>query len=338
MNTYRVGLIGMGNIARAHAAGYQDVKNAEIKLVAGSDINPDSDHARDIVDKFGIRMYKNYHTMLANESLDIVSICVWPSKHWTATIAAAQYGVKAILCEKPMALSLAEADSMIEVCENNDVILAIGHAHRFSAQTVKAKEWIKSGEIGDISMIWGHCSLDLMNNGTHVIDLINYLNNDTAPSWVMGQIDRRTKSSGRRNHPDIVFEDMAIGRVGYENGVVGVVELGERANQNFAFRVIGSDGIIEINRVGGPLLRLLSGSSNSNWQIPKLHQGHSNIHLEIEELIAAMEGLIIHRSHAKIARVTLEIIVGIFESSARRCAMEFPIKISEVFLKTRKTK
>ena len=44
----------MGNIARAHAAGYQDVKNAEIKLVAGSDINPDSDHARDIVDKFGI--------------------------------------------------------------------------------------------------------------------------------------------------------------------------------------------------------------------------------------------------------------------------------------------
>ncbi len=329
MNRYRAGLIGCGGIATAHSDGYRHVENAEIELVAGSDINPEGEKARYLADEHGIRIYKDHQEMLAREDLDLVSVCTWPRGHCEATIAAAESGVKGILCEKPMAVSLDEADRMIEACEKAGVALAIGHAHRFSSQAVQARERIQAGEIGEIAMIWGHCTLDLMNNGTHVIDLINYLNSDSPPLWVMGQIDRHRRIDGRRNHPDMMVEDMAIGRVGYSNGVVGFIELGERANQAFAFRIIGSNGVIEVNSPDGPPLKLLSGSRSDGWQAPKLKEIYSTICGELEELVSAVEGRAAHRSEAKIARVALETIMGIFESSARRCALEFPIHVRD---------
>lgn len=181
-------------------------------------------------------------------------------------------------------------------------------------------------------MIWGHCTLDLMNNGTHVIDLISYLNGDSPPRWVMGQIDRSNKIEGRRNHPDMPAEDMAIGRVGYENGVVGFIELGERASQSFSFRIIGADGIIEVNSPDGPSLKMLSSYRSDGWHVPQLEETYSNICGELEELVSTVEGRAAHRSEAKIARVALETIMGIFESSARRRVLDFPIDAGDFVL------
>ena len=332
MNKYRAGFIGCGGIATAHADGYRHVENAEIEMVAGSDINPAGEKAQFLASEHGIRLYEDHREMLEREELDLVSVCTWPRGHCEATIAAAENGAKGILCEKPMAVSLDEADRMIEACENAGAALAIGHAHRFSPQAVQARDWVRAGEIGEIAMVWGHCTLDLMNNGTHVIDLINYLNGDSPPNWVMGQIDRHGKIEGRRNHPDMPAEDMAIGRVGYSNGVVGFIELGERANQSFSFRIIGSDGIIEVNNPDGPPLKMLSSYRSNGWHVPVLKGIYSNVCSELEELVSAVEGRAVHRSEAKIARVTLETIMGIFESSARRCLLEFPIDVRDFAL------
>ncbi len=332
MNSYRAGFIGCGGIAGAHADGYRHVENAEIELAAGSDINPQGEKARRLADEHGIRIYEDHREMLERENLDLVSVCTWPRGHCEATIAAAESGAKGILCEKPMAVSLDEADRMIEACEKAGAVLAIGHAHRFSPQAIQARALIQAGEIGEVAMIWGHCTLDLMNNGTHVIDLINYLNGDSPPLWVMGQIDRPHKIEGRRNHPDMPVEDMAIGRVGYGNGVVGFIELGERASQSFSFRVIGSDGIIEVNNPDGPPLKMLSSYRSEGWHTPRLDETYSNVCGELEELVSAVEGRAAHRSEAKTARVALEAIMGIFESSARRCVMEFPIDVRDFAL------
>lgn len=198
---------------------------------------------------------------------------------------------------------------------------------------MKARELVRQGEIGRLSLIWGHCALDLMNNGTHVIDLINFLNNDEEPVWVMGQIDRHRHLQGRGNHPDMVMEDMAVGRVGYANGVVGLIELGERADQGFGFRLVGTDGLIEINRPDSPKLKVLSGFRQRGWHAPELVPIHSNFHAEIEELIEAVEGRATHRGRAQHGRRALEIIMGIFESSSRHAALEFPIPAQDFVLK-----
>ena len=332
MNKYRAGFIGCGGIATAHANGYRHAGNAEIELIAGSDINPEGEKAQHLAREHGIRLYADHREMLEREQLDLVSVCTWPRGHCEATIAAAESGAKGILCEKPMAVSLDEADRMIEACHKAGAVLAIGHAHRFSPQAVRARELIQAGEIGEVAMIWGHCTLDLMNNGTHVIDLMGYLNGDSPPLWLMGQIDRPHKIEGRRNHPDMPVEDMAIGRIGYENGVVGFLELGERANQSFSFRIIGSDGVMEVNNPDGPPLKMLSAYRSDGWHTPRLEEIYSNVCGELEELVAALEGRAVHRSEAKTARVALETIMGIFESSARRCVMEFPIDVRDFAL------
>ena len=328
MNTYRVGFLGCGGIARAHAMGYQAVQNARIELVAGADINPADEKAQRLADEYGIRLYADHQDMLGSEQLDLISICTWPRAHCDATIAAAEYGAKGIMCEKPMAVNLAEADRMLGACEASGTVLAIGHAHRFSPQAERARSLIQNGEIGRVSMIWGHCSLDLMNNGTHVIDLVNYLNGDVAAEWVMGQIDRSRKQEGRGNHPDMVIEDMAVGRVGYKNGVVGLIELGDRAHQAYQFHIVGSDGVIDVNTPDGPPLRVLSGSRQGGWHAPKLPEVFS-FNAELEELIESVEGRKEHRCSGPKGRATLEIIMAIFESSARHGLVELPIDVRD---------
>ncbi|MBM3263698.1 MAG: Gfo/Idh/MocA family oxidoreductase [candidate division Zixibacteria bacterium] len=332
MNTYRVGFIGCGGIARAHAPGYRGLRNARIEFVAGADIDPQGANARRMADEYGIPVYKEYREMLDRHALDLVSVCTWPRTHCESTIAAAEHGVKGILCEKPMAISLSEADRMIEACAKSGTSLAIGHAHRFSPQAVKARDWVRQGEIGKLELISGHCSLDLMNNGTHVIDLIHFLNGDAAPVWVMGQIDRRRKLEGRSNHPDMIMEDMAVGRVEYANGVVGLIELGERADPSFAFKLVGTDGVIEVNRPNGPTLKILSGFRQRGWFAPDLPDLPPAFQGELEELVDVVEGRATHRNAAPNGRRALEVIMGIFESSNRRCVLDFPIAAQDFVL------
>lgn len=115
MGRYRAVIVGCGQIARSHATGYQGVEG--IDLVAVADPNPrvrGDFQAQDNVS----RGYADFREMLEKERPDLVSICTWHLLHAPQTVAAAEYGPKGILCEKPMAVGLAAADRMIEVCES----------------------------------------------------------------------------------------------------------------------------------------------------------------------------------------------------------------------------
>src|SRR5437762_10068954 len=110
MAQFRVGIIGCGRpwkspgasgfgMSNFHAHGYTTSPDATI--VALADVNLDNARAFQTAHG-GERIYTDYHEMLAREQLDIVSICTWPHLHAPMVIAAAEAGVKAINCEKPM--------------------------------------------------------------------------------------------------------------------------------------------------------------------------------------------------------------------------------------------
>ncbi|HGJ67186.1 TPA: Gfo/Idh/MocA family oxidoreductase [bacterium] len=324
MNTYRIGIIGCGGIAREHARAYNKIPNT--KLVAGSEL--DAERREKFAKDLNLeKSYENYNEMLKKESLDIVSVCTWPKGHCDAVIQSAKAGCKGIMCEKPMATNLYEADQMLSACRDNNTRLAIGHHHRFDPQLVKAKELIKERAVGEITLLWGHCSLDLMNNGSHVVDMINFLNDDQPAEWVMGQIDIRNKRQGYVNHPDMYAEDMAMGRICYKNGVRATVELGEFAPQNWQFHIIGSDGIIDVNLPDGTPLRMMSKDTNG-WVLPKLDPCDPREE-EMLELIKAIEEKREHISSGQIGRNGLEIIMAIFESSRNRRLVELPLDIKD---------
>lgn len=324
MEDYKIGIIGCGGIAREHARAYGKINN--VKVIAGAEL--DTDKRENFAKDFGLQSsYENYQEMLEKESLDIVSVCTWPKTHSDAVCKAAQSACKGIMCEKPMASSLGEADRMLKACRENNVRLAIGHNHRFDPQLVKAKELINDKAVGDVLLLWGHCSLDLMNNGSHVVDMINFLNSDQEAEWVMGQIDTRNRHKGYANHPDMYAEDMAMGRICYKNGVRATVELGEFAPQDWQFHIIGTDGIIDVNFPGAPPLRLMSANTNG-WVVPKLDQCDSR-EAEMLELINAIEEKREHISSGQIGRNGLEIIMAIFESSRSRGLVNLPLKVQE---------
>lgn len=324
MGDYKVGIIGCGGIARDHARVYGKIQNA--KIVAGAELDPA--RREKFAEDFGLeKSYENYQDMLEKESLDLVNVCTWPKTHCDAVSKAAQSGCKGIMCEKPMATNLGEADQMLEACRENGVRLAIGHHHRFDPQLVKAKELINEGIVGDVSILWGHCSLDLMNNGSHVVDMINFLNNDQEAEWVMGQIDIRNKRAGYANHPDMYAEDMAVGRICYKNGVRATVELGEFAPQDWQFHVIGTDGIIDVNLPGGPPVRYMSAGTNG-WIVPELKPCDSR-EAEMVELISAIEEEREHISSGQVGRNGLEIIMAVFESSRSQCLVNLPLETKE---------
>ncbi len=324
MEAYRVGIIGCGGIARDHARAYGKIQNA--KVVAGAELDPE--RREKFASDFDLQSsYGNYNEMLEKESLDIVNVCTWPKTHCDAVCKAAQAGCKGIMCEKPMAVNLGEADQMLKACAENNVRLAIGHHHRFDPQLVKAKELINEKAVGDVSLLWGHCSLDLMNNGSHVVDMINFLNNDQEAEWVMGQIDTRSKRKGYANHPDMYAEDMAMGRICYKNGVRATIELGEFAPQAWQFHAIGTDGIIDVNLPGGPPLRLMSADTDG-WIVPELKPCDPREE-EMVELINAIAGEREHISSGQIGRNGLEIMMAVFESSRSRCLANLPLETRE---------
>ena len=147
---YRVGLIGCGRVAAGHANAYTAIESTE--LIAAAE--PDPEHRLKFDETYGIvGFYENYREMLASEELDIISICTWPPLHCEMTVAAAESGVQAILCEKPMALNLGQADRMLQVMRRDrnkagrsDINIAL------TRRSTNAIELIKGNAIGDIAV------------------------------------------------------------------------------------------------------------------------------------------------------------------------------------------
>ena len=175
-------------------------------------------------------------------------------------------------------------------------------------------------------MFWGHCSLDLMNNGTHVLDLLHYFNGDVPPRWAMGQVDCRSRRVGHANHPDMPAEDASIGQVCYANGLRAVVEMGAFAPQDYQFHLFGTEGIIDVNVPGGPPVRLLS-SGGSGWEIPRIEQPVNPTTMKIIDFVNAVSEGREPVSSGRIGRQILEVMIGIFESALRRALVEFPVHV-----------
>jgi len=323
MPNERAAIIGCGSMGTAHARGYQEAGCSVVALV-----DPNAERRTELGNAVGAkRLYEDPAQLFGEGDVDIVSICTWPTTHCDLTVAAAASGVRGILCEKPLAVTLDEADRMLEACVQNSVTLATGHQHRYDAQAVQAREWIEAGRIGDPVYFWGHCSLDLMNNGTHVLDLIHYFNGDAPAEWVMAQTDVRSRFRGRMNHPDMPAEDASITEIRYANGLRACIEMGEFAPSAYQFHLYGTEGQIDVNPPGGPAARLLS-SSVLGWEAPELPKVNATTKKVVEFVNAVRTGREAACS-GTIGRQLLEVIIGAFESSRSRALVEMPVNVKD---------
>lgn len=147
-NALRVGFIGLGNVALAHLEGYRQLD--QITVVAGADLR--ADRARMMADRYGFTPYTDYREMLETERLDLVAVLSTVASHREVVEAVAERRLH-ILCEKPLALTLDDADRMIRGCREHGVKLFYAASYRFLQPLVRARELIASGALGDVRLI-----------------------------------------------------------------------------------------------------------------------------------------------------------------------------------------
>ena len=143
---FGIGIIGCGKIAQVrHIPEYAENKDA--KLVGFYDIN--LARAQELAAKYDGKAYDSVDALLADPAIDAVSVCAANFAHAEITIAALNAG-KHVLCEKPMATTLADCEAMVEAAKKNGKFLMIGHNQRLAKAHAVARKLIVDGLIGDI--------------------------------------------------------------------------------------------------------------------------------------------------------------------------------------------
>ena len=210
---YRAAIVACGGIARAHARAYKS--DPRVELVACAEIVPERLAA--FGEEFGIAgLYTDFNEMMRRERPDVVSVCSHHHSHAAMTVDVAGYRLRAILCEKPIALNLAEADAMIAACREAGTLLVIGHQRRYAPQYVAAQAAIAAGRIGAVVSVeaFGHPGSSLLVDSTHTVDLVRFFLGDPPAEWVIGQIDARSHRQGW-GQP---IEDCALAWIAFEGG------------------------------------------------------------------------------------------------------------------------
>ena len=144
----RIGLIGAGRIGRVHAQAYRQVSGG--RLVAVADVIKPA--AEKLAQEYGLESYQDYRDILVRPDIDAVLIATPNWLHAETAIAAARAG-KHIFCQKPIALTLEDADAMIAGGNEAGVVLQVGFMLRFTPPMPDVKELVASGALGDVISI-----------------------------------------------------------------------------------------------------------------------------------------------------------------------------------------
>ena len=306
----RAALIGYGNIAPDHADGYEGTGLA--RLVAVSDISRRAIAAA--LDRRNyLRGYRDYRQMLDEVRPDVVSICTWPQHHAEAVEAAAAAGVKGILCEKPLALRLADIERMRDACAGRGVKLAGGHQFRFHPTYVTAAAILRSGELGTISKATGYIKSTLANNGPHLIDTVRFLLGDPRAQQVECRC-RRTRQEFNRGVP---AEDEAQGAVEFEDGVRFEFATGDLAPGFFGITVQGSRGELEVDAGG---LRV-SGVARA---VPS-PDGYRN--QQFGQFVRWVNGQVaVYTADFDASRWAAELVLALYESARLEAPVALPLQ------------
>ncbi len=229
---------------------YGGAKAAGLKINYACDINVER------LQKFaGIahiqdkNIYTDYQKLIREQKPHLVIIATWTNSHAEMGIFAAKNGAKTIICEKPIASNLKDAQALLSECRKHNVNLIINHERRYDARYRLVKKMLDSNRIGEVKTVYasvlsaGISSANieqgggpLLHDGTHMIDIIRYFFGDI--SSVRGEIQKKTPAG---------FENRAAAWLKTETGIDIFLEAGGSRNYfMFELQISGTEGKIVI--------------------------------------------------------------------------------------------
>ena len=298
--SYRVAIVGCGRMAGTiddempidwpfkpytHAGAYLAVEATTVVAAAN--------RGREALDGFCRRWgvsssYTDYREMIVTEKPDIVSVCTPQESHSEVSIFAAEHGVRAILCEKPMAPSMAEADRIVAAVRRNRVCFNLGVNRRFRLDCGIARDFIDSGELGEVRSFTLSAGGTLKNSHSHYVDLMSFLLQDASPMSISARLrDDRGKEVAFNETANLWTGDPTLhwlavefdgGKTGYIQDPGGVVPR--------EWRVVGTKGCLLFHEDGSPPNWY---TSDGEREFPHYPRQHSPTIRMVEDLIRCLE-------------------------------------------------
>jgi predicted dehydrogenase len=351
MSAYRVAVIGRtgrGNYGHGIDVVWKLFPNTTVVAVADDD--PQGLEAA--AARLGVRAkYSDYRRMLREERPDVVAIGPrWVDCHHDMVLAAAEAKAH-VYMEKPMARTLAEADRMVNACEQAGVKFAVAHQMRVSPILELARRRLREGMIGQLQEMRGRGKEDrraggedLMVLGTHVMDLMRQFAGN--PLWAFGRVTtggRDVTRTDAREGPEglgLIAGDEIAGMFAFASGVTGY--FGSRRSQEvsgvrYGLQLYGTNGVMTIQAGMEPLVHVMSGTkwTDAPWQRltlpgdPPPRDTDGANRAVVADLLEAIERNRPPVASGHEARWTLEMVMGIYESHRVGGRVPLPLKRRE---------
>ncbi|XVH33436.1 Gfo/Idh/MocA family protein (plasmid) [Haloferacaceae archaeon DSL9] len=353
--TYKAGIIGTGGIAgmgilgmhdedkigeekvrASHAGGYREADGVE--LVAVADVNETA------LDQFGTswdvpkdRRYVGHQAMLEAEDLDVVSVCTPTVFHRDHVLDVAESAADpdVIWCEKPIATSVQDANTMVDVCDENDIELVVNHSFRFTDKLQQLKELIHREDLlGEVHSVTAQYRMELMRNSTHVLDTLVYLL-DSRAKLVSGYINGENEAIDTLTVDQPIHDAGGGGHLIMEDGSFVAIDCTiPRKASSMTYQFIGSEGKLYLNNDdgewrywelsdGGHVEKPLDGLDEA-WTWDKdYRQSFPNAATHVVDLL---DGSAENLSPGDAATRSLEVIVGFYISDYTGSTVSLPLE------------
>lgn len=328
----RVGLVGCGRISAKHVDAIRGTDGLE--LIAACD--PVAARAAHVATRTGARTYPTHQDMLAAEKLDIVAVLTESGSHARVGVDCAKH-VKALIVEKPMALTLDSADRLIETCDAHRTRLFVVKQNRYNPPVVAMRRAVEAGRFGKFVLgtvrvrwcrrqeyydqaawrgTWRDDGGVLANQASHHLDLLQ---------WLMGPVESVMAYTSTRL-VDIETEDTAVAILRFTSGALGVVEATTATRPQDlegSISVLGSNGSVVIggfavNRLetwkfSEPVAEDVSVFETSESPDSVYGFGHASFYRDVVDCLATGRRAMLDGLEG---RKSLELISALYESAS----------------------
>ena len=340
----RVGIIGSQFEADIHAASIALGAAAEIAAIC----SPTPGHAEELAGRYGVTTtYRDYQDLLADPSIEMITIAAPNHLHAPITIDAAAAG-KHVVVEKPMAMTLAECDAMIDACARAGVHLFYAEELFFTPKYLKAKEMADQGAFGRVHLVkqsemhfgphadwfWdversgGGVFMDM---GCHGLAFCHWFLGRPRPVAITAHMGTYVHGDRTRG------EDHAFAIVEFEGGAIGHVEdsWARRGGMDDRIEVYGDEGVTYANLHMGNALATYSENgygyavekapSTSGWSYPVYEElWNYGFPQEMEHFARCVRGLEEPQATGADGRVAQELLLAGYQSAGAGRRVELP--------------
>jgi myo-inositol 2-dehydrogenase / D-chiro-inositol 1-dehydrogenase len=349
MQDVGVGLIGAGFIADLHAAAFELVRDARMLGVAATS---DESGRRFAAQRNIPAHYGDFRRLLEDDEIAVVSVALPNYLHRDVVVAAAAAG-KHVICEKPLARTLAEADEMIAACEQAGVLLMYAEELCFAPKYVRAKELVNEGALGRVFMVqqgeqhfgphsdwfWDVQRSGggvLMDMGCHGVEFCRWIYDKPAVESVTAEL-------GTYVHTDrTIGEDHAIATVRFEGNRVGLIETSwaKRGGMDDRAEILGSGGVAYVDLLRGSAIHTYS-EDGYGYAVEKAPDTHGWSFAMFEELwnygfpqeMSHFIECVQHSSEpletGADGRAVLEILYGMYRAAGSTGRVQFPLAFDD---------